>query len=77
MEGWGEGTLQKVPETWEVRDSQNSMGMTLAKVPNNQERELKSPPPVDRQGLKWRDWVINPQSKLLTQNYFCLKELQG
>ena len=34
-------------------------------------------PPVDRQGLKQRDRVTNPQSKFLTQNCSCLKELQG
>jgi hypothetical protein len=37
----------------------------------------KSPPTIDRQGLKWRDWVTNTQTKFLTQNYSCLKELQG
>jgi hypothetical protein len=36
---------------------------------------LKSPPSVDRQGLKWRDRVTNSHSKFLI--YFCLKELQG
>jgi hypothetical protein len=25
----GRVTLQKIPETWEVRDSQDSMGITL------------------------------------------------
>jgi hypothetical protein len=33
-----------------------------------------SPPPVDRQGLKQRSRVANPQSKFLTQNCFCLKD---
>jgi hypothetical protein len=37
----------------------------------------RSPPPVYRKGLKWRDRVTNPQLKFLTQNCFCLKELQG
>jgi hypothetical protein len=37
---------------------------------------LKSLSPVDRQGLKGGDWVTNPQSKYLTQNCPCLKELQ-
>jgi hypothetical protein len=30
-----------------------------------------------RQGIKWRDGVAIPQSKTLTQNCSCLKELQG
>jgi hypothetical protein len=71
------GDPLKVTETREERDSKESMGMTLVKIPNNGERELKSPPPVDRQGLKKRDSVTNPQSKYLTLNCFCLKELQG
>jgi hypothetical protein len=29
------------------------------------------------EGLKWGDGVTNPQSKFLTQNCPCLKELQG
>jgi hypothetical protein len=29
-----------VPETWKVRDSKDSMGVTLAKMPNTGEREL-------------------------------------
>jgi hypothetical protein len=59
-----------------MRDSQYSLGITLVKMPNNGEREL-SLPPADRQGLKWRGRVTNPQSKFLTQNCSCLKELQG
>jgi hypothetical protein len=31
----------KVTETGEVRDSKDSMGMTLVKIPNNGERELR------------------------------------
>jgi len=37
----------------------------------------QSPPPVERWGIKWRDGVAIPQSKILTQNCSCLKELQG
>jgi hypothetical protein len=55
------------------------MGVTVAKIPNIDEREIKSksPPPVDIQGLKERYRVTNSQSKFLTQNCSCLKELQG
>ena len=31
--------LKKVPETWDVRGSHDSMGMTLAKMPNSGEME--------------------------------------
>jgi hypothetical protein len=27
-------------------------------MPNRRERELKSPPPVERQGITWRDEVV-------------------
>ena len=37
----GGGTLQKVPGTWEVRYYQDSMEVTLAKMPNTGEMELK------------------------------------
>lgn len=36
----GEGTLKKVPETWEVRDSKDSKGRTLDEIPKSKEREL-------------------------------------
>jgi hypothetical protein len=38
--------------------------------------KLYNPPPVEGQGIKWRDEVAIPQSKILTQNCSCLKELQ-
>jgi hypothetical protein len=38
---------------------------------------LPSPPPVYRQGIKWRNRIAIPQSKTLTQNCPCLEELQG
>ena len=34
-------------------------------------------PPVDRQGLKWRDAVAIPLSNFLTEDCSCLKELEG
>lgn len=41
-------SLLKVQETQEMRDSQVSMVVTSVKMPNNLEKELESPPPVDR-----------------------------
>ena len=48
----GVGTPSKVAETGEVRDSQDSLRVTLAKMPNNGKGNSKSPPLVDRQGLE-------------------------
>ena len=36
-------TLQNVPETWEVRYSQDSKGGTLDEIPDSRERELREP----------------------------------
>jgi hypothetical protein len=59
-----------------VRDSQDTLGCPKPKCPAIR-RGNSSPPPVDRQGFKWRDGVNNPQTKFLTQNCSCLKEPQG
>jgi hypothetical protein len=45
------------------------------KCPTVRRGNLKSPPPVNKQGLKRRDDVTNSQSKFLTQKCSCLKEL--
>jgi hypothetical protein len=37
----GEETLYKVPETWKERDSQESIGMTIDKILNSGEREIR------------------------------------
>jgi hypothetical protein len=39
--------------------------------------DLSSQPPLERQGIKWRDEAAIPQSKTLTQNHSCVKELQA
>jgi hypothetical protein len=41
------------------------------------ERELWTLPPMEGQGIKWRDGVPITLSKILTQNCSCLGELQG
>ena len=38
---------------------------------------LRTLPPVDRQGPQWSDKVSNTPSKYFSQSYFCLKEMQG
>ena len=58
------GTLQNVPETWEVRDSQDSKGGTLDEMPNSRERELIEPTSSRKTGHQVRDGVAIPQSQL-------------
>jgi hypothetical protein len=63
------------PGSWETL--RTHWGWPQLKHPILGRGNSKSPPPVARQGLKGRDWVTNPQSKFLTQNWSCLKEQQG
>jgi hypothetical protein len=60
---------------WE--GSQDTTGVIFAEIPNNGKREPietisrgQASPLVDR-------WGHSPISKILTQNCFCLKEIQG
>ena len=39
--------------------------------------DLRRESPVNRQGLKRRDRVTKPESKILIQNCSCIKEMQG
>ena len=57
-------TLQNIPETWEVRDSQDSKGGTLDEMPDSRERELVEPTSSRKTGYHVRDGVANPYSKL-------------
>jgi len=78
MQPWrvGGGCIRKkVPETWEVRDSQDSKGETLDEMSNSGEREVIDLIPLERQDIKWRDAVVILHSKTLIQNCPCLKEL--
>jgi hypothetical protein len=54
-----------------------SEGETLYEMPNTEERELVESTSSRRQGIKWKNRVVIPQSKTLTQNCSRLKELQG
>ena len=57
-------TLKNAPETWEVRDSQESKGGTLDKMPYIGERELRELTSSRKTGHQVRDGVAIPQSKL-------------
>ena len=58
------GTLQNVPETWEVRDSQDSKGGTLDEMPDSRERELIEPTSSRKTGHQMRERGAIPQSQL-------------
>jgi hypothetical protein len=60
-----------------VRDAQDSKGGTLDERPYSGERELVESTSSRKIGIKWRVEVAIQQSKTLTQNCSCLKELQG
>ena len=49
------------PETWEVRDSQDSKGGALDEMPNSRERELIEPTSSRKTGYQVREWVAVPQ----------------
>ena len=65
---WEEGGPSRKKRRHGRRDSQDSVGMTLAKCPIIGKENLKSPPPIDRKYLKWRDRITNPWPKFVTQN---------
>lgn len=72
-EEWGVG--DPLESTRDLGDERLS-GHNGAKCPTMGRGNSKCPPPVGRLGLKWRDGVTNPQSKLLSQDCSCLKELE-
>jgi hypothetical protein len=75
---WGtEGSNQKVPDARKARASQYSMGITLAEIPYKGEGE---PVETISRGWPWllvEWWDHLPISKILTQNFSRLKEIQG
>jgi len=48
----GGGTLSNVPETSEIRHSQDSKGRNLDEMLYSGRGNLESPPPAERQGIK-------------------------
>jgi hypothetical protein len=62
--GWGPPHHQNAPETWEVRDSQDSNGGTSDEMPNSGERDLIEPTSSRKTGHQVRDGVAMPQSYL-------------
>jgi hypothetical protein len=62
LRGWG--TLQNAPETWEVRDSQNSKEGTLDEMSGSREKKLIEPTFSRKTGYEVRGGVATPQSQL-------------
>ena len=62
---WGLGRiLYHIPETWEVKYSQDSKGGTLDELPNNGKMELVESTSSRRQGIKCRDRIAIHNQKL-------------
>ena len=68
------GTLQNAPETWDVRDSQDSKGGTLGEIPDSRERELVES--TSSRKTSSEGWSCHPTVTTLAHDCFCLKELQ-
>jgi hypothetical protein len=66
------GTLLNEPETWEVRDSQDSKEGTLDEMPDSREREL-----IELTSSRKMREGGHPTVTTLTHNCSYLKELQG
>jgi hypothetical protein len=64
MEIGGWGTLQNAPETWEMKDSQDSKEGTLDEMPDSRERELVEPTSSRKTGHQMRERGAIPQSQL-------------
>jgi hypothetical protein len=75
--GGGGETLQNIPETWEVRDSQDSEEGTLYEMPKSRERELTEPTSSKKTGHKMREGCCHLIVKTLIHNCSHLKELHG
>jgi hypothetical protein len=59
-----EDSLQNAPETWKVRDSQDSKQGTLDEVSDSREREFIAPTSSRKIGYQMREGVTIPQSKI-------------
>ena len=60
----GGGNSLDVPETWEMRDSQDSNGGTLDEMFGSGERKLVEPTSIKKTGHQVRDGDAIPQIKL-------------
>jgi hypothetical protein len=65
IRGWGNPPPQpqNAPETWKVRDSQDSWGGTFDEMPDNRETELIEPTSSRKTDHQVRDEVAIPQSQ--------------
>jgi hypothetical protein len=61
----------------EMRDSKDSKGGILDEMPDSRKKEIIEPTSSRKTGHQAEGWVAIPQSNTLTQNFSCLKELQG
>jgi len=63
-------TLQNIPETWKVKDSQDSSGErgTQGEMPYCEERELIESTSSRKTRPQAREWSYYPTAKFLTHN---------
>ena len=64
MQPSGGGDLLECTETWEVRESQDSMGGTLDEMPNSGEKELKDCISSRKTGHQVEEWGCHPTVKI-------------
>jgi hypothetical protein len=70
------GTLQNVPETREVRDSQDSKGRALDEMPDSMEREFMEPFSSKETAHQVRDGLPS-QSHISDPNLFLSERITG
>lgn len=69
--------LQKVSEIWDKESFHDSVWVTLTKMSNSGAIEPEETTYNSQTGPQCRDGDIDPPTKYLTPNCFCLKEIQG
>ena len=60
------------PERWKTLKTQRRD--PKVQCPTVERGNTWNPPPIEREGIKWREGLSIPQSKILTQNCFSLKK---
>jgi hypothetical protein len=73
----GRVSVYDVPETWEMRNSQDSKGGTVDEMPNSGEKEFIESTSSRKTEHQVEGWGCHPTVKKLTQNVSCLRKLQG
>jgi hypothetical protein len=73
----GGGRLWNEPETWEMRDSQDSKGGTLDEIPNSVERQLVKSTYRRKTGHQVEGWACHLTVKNSDPELFLCKRTAG